>query len=414
MGASIILPYPHPGQQAIRRQARRFNWLAAGRRWRKTTLVMSIAVEEALRRKKILWGAPTFDQVRIGWNEAKKAAGAVASFVENKMLASFPTGGSIVFRSLDDPDNARGHTADGIVIDEVADVKEDAWYDVLRPTLIDTEGWAWFIGTPRGHNWFWRESMSAVDRDDSMAWQVPTLGVSITENGLNRKSHPLENPTIPFDEIERIWHTTPERTFRQEILAEFVDSSGGVFRGVLAAATATPLAGPEDGHTYIAGVDWARTGDFSAIAVLDATEKRMVALDRFNQIDYHVQLGRLRALHERFCFQVIIAEANSMGTPLIETLQRDDLPVQPFTTTNASKAQAMDALALAFERGEIRILNDPTLLAELQAYEQTRTASGMLRYSAPAGMHDDCVMALALAWQAVAVGQAAAIEYGGW
>jgi hypothetical protein len=88
-----------------------------------------------------------------------------------------------------------------------------------------------------------------------------------------------------------------------------------------------------------------------------------------------------------------------MGEPLVEQLQRDGLPVQPFLTTNATKAAAIDALALAFERGDIRILNDPVLIGELQAYEMERLPSGMMRYNAPSGMHDDTVMSLALAWQ---------------
>ncbi len=68
----------------------------------------------------------------------------------------------------------------------------------------------------------------------------------------------------------------------------------------------------------------------------------------------------------------------------------------------ASKSASIDALALAFERGDLRIPNDPTLIAELQAYEMERLPSGLYRYSAPEGLHDDHVISLALAWQAVA------------
>src|SRR3972149_5810129 len=137
----IRLPYPHPGQIAVRRQLRRFNWLVAGRRWRKTTLVMSIAVERALTGQQILWGAPTFDQVRVGFEETKRAAHGVALFNESRMTARFPGGGMLIYRSLDTPDNARGHTADGVVIDEAADVEPLAWREVLRPMLIGTNGW---------------------------------------------------------------------------------------------------------------------------------------------------------------------------------------------------------------------------------------------------------------------------------
>jgi len=368
---------------------------------------MAIAVDEAVRGKRMIWGAPTFDQVRIGWEETKRGVGGHAKFLKQEMKAIFPTGGSILYRSLDNPDNARGHTADGVVMDEAAEVKSEAWHEVLRPMLLDTDGWAWFLFTPKGRNWVWREHESAHDEPDSIAWQVPTVGCVITERGLQRERHPLENPNILFDEIERIYRTTPERTFRQEILAEFIEDTGGVFRGVRQAATATEQSRAVDGHEYIMGVDWGKHNDFTVLTVLDTTTNEVVALDRFNQIDYHTQLGRLDALYVRFVPHQIIAEMNSMGDPLIEMLQRRGYPVQPWQTTNASKAEAVDALALAFEKWEIQILpqehhHGKTMIAELQAFEAERLPSGMLRYGAPEGMHDDCVISLALAWQGVA------------
>ncbi|HOA25587.1 MAG TPA: hypothetical protein PKI52_16370, partial [Aggregatilineales bacterium] len=65
-----------------------------------------------------------------------------------------------------------------------------------------------------------------------------------------------------------------------------------------------------------------------------------------------------------------------------------------------SKQQLMVALQLAFERGDIRIPDDPVLIAELEAFEATRLPSGRWRYEAPAGMHDDMVISLALAYEA--------------
>jgi hypothetical protein len=85
-----------------------------------------------------------------------------------------------------------------------------------------------------------------------------------------------------------------------------------------------------------------------------------------------------------------------------EQLQRETATaVTGYQFTNATKAVAVESLALAFERGEIRIIPDPTLIAELQAFESERLPSGLVRYGAPNGMHDDCVMALALAHQGI-------------
>jgi hypothetical protein len=241
---NIRLPFPHPGQQTVRRQAQRFNWLAAGRRWRKTTLGMAIAVERAVDGQRWIWGAPTYDQVRICWNEMKYAARPMANFTQSRMVAEFPTGGRVVFRSLDDPDNARGHTADGAIIDEAEKVKGAAWYEVIRPMLMDTGGDAWLMGTPLGRNWFWKEHILAVDREDSANWQIPTLGCEIVDDvQLVRKVHPLENPDIPWAEIVHLFETLPRRTFQQEILAQFLEGQGAVFRNISACCTLHQHAG---------------------------------------------------------------------------------------------------------------------------------------------------------------------------
>ena len=388
------------GQQVVRKQARRFNWLSAGRRWRKTTLAMTICVENALKGKTILWGAPTYNQVRVGMEETRRAVAMGAQFNVSRMEVNFNLGGKIIFRSLDNPDSARGYTADGIVIDECADVKPQAWNEVLRPMLIDTDGWLWAIGTPKGLNWFWSEHIAAQDRADSAAWQVPTLGVEVTSNGLRRKPHPLENPDIPFEEIERLYHTLPERVFAQEILAQFVESNSSVFRGITDAATAERQTGPRPGSTYVAGLDWALSSDFTVLVILDATNRAVAYIDRFNGVDYSVQRGRIAAACARFGVVSILAEENAMGKPNNDELRRMGLPVRDWTTTNASKAEIVEELAAAFERGNIRIPNDPLLIAELQAFAAERLPGGSTRYAAPEGMHDDLVMALALAWRA--------------
>lgn len=364
---------------------------------------MAISVEAAVSGQQVIWGAPTYDQVRVGWDEAKRACGGAVDFNQSRMTATFPTGGRIIYRSLDNPDNARGHTADKVVIDEAGDVVQEAWFEVLRPMLMDTGGDAWIGGTPKGHTWFWREHIAAADRGDSRAWQVPTLGVEITAGGLVRVPHLLENPTIPFNEIEHLYLTVPERTFRQEILAEFVEDGGGVFRRVREAATLDAEFGqPRSDRRYqtVMGVDWGKSHDFTVLTVIDMATDEVVDFDRFNQIDYHVQRQRLEALYRKWRCTTIMAEENSIGVPNIEELRRAGMPVQAFHTSNATKAKIIDGLALAIETKQIKYPPIPQLVAELQAYEMDRTPTGTPRYGAPEGMHDDCVMSLALAWEA--------------
>jgi hypothetical protein len=91
---------------------------------------------------------------------------------------------------------------------------------------------------------------------------------------------------------------------------------------------------------------------------------------------------------------------NTAGDPLTEQLRSDlPVPVHPFTTTAVSKRQGLDRLILAFERGEIALLRDDALIHELLAYSARTLPSGLIQYGAPAGSHDDLVMALMLAWE---------------
>jgi len=96
--------------------------------------------------------------------------------------------------------------------------------------------------------------------------------------------------------------------------------------------------------------------------------------------------------------QFVDVEVRPDGTV---SVQADRLPVAGFLTTGPSKASIIQALALAFERGAIRIPADPVLLGELQAFEGKTSPSGVMRYGAPAGLHDDTVMALAIGWAAL-------------
>jgi hypothetical protein len=404
----IELPSPHPGQIAVRNEAKRFNWLSAGRRWRKTTLVMAIAVEAVLKRKQIIWGAPVYDQVYTGWLETKRAAGGIFEFNTSRMEAKAPNGGSIIYRSLDNPDNVRSKTADGVVIDEAGAAQGEAWHEVLRPMLMDTGGWAWIIGTPDGLNWFHDGHEDARTLEDSASWQAPTYGVQIIDGQLLRVPHPLENPFIQLKEIISLYQTMPEESFRQEILAEFISDSGSVFRNVKECAVATEQGESLTYHVYHIGIDLARSKDFTVITVIDCTTGELVYFDRFNQVDYLFQIDRLRAICERFNPDVVTVEENS-NEALVEMLRRItyrhktdgavNIPVRAFRTTNESKAGIIQNLALAFERKELKVLNDRQLLRELLAFSKERLPiSGQVRYAAPTGQTDDCVMSLAFCW----------------
>ena len=395
----IKLPSPHRGQRIVQQQAKRYNWLSAGRRWRKTTLVMSISVRAALDRWSCFWGAPTYDQVRIGWDEAIEALQGEAEFKQSTMTVTFPTGGRIIYRSLDDPDNARGHSFKLAVFDEAGDIKEAAYYNVVRPILADNpDSIFWGIGSPRGRNYFWRENMKAFNREDSMSWIIPTMGCYVENGQLFRKPHPLENTDFSWDEIVGMFDTMTEMEFRQEVLAEFGEGEGVVFRNIKACMNA-PKANPKDheGHTIVAGVDWGKQNDFTAISVGCKDCGVELDRDRFNKIDYHFQRKRLKRLWKKWKIGNFLVEMNSIGEPNFEELQREGFPVRGFWTTGTSKPKLIENLALALEKEEWQFQHDIIWTSELEAYERKispRTERSY--YSAPSGMFDDTVIARAL------------------
>ena len=108
-------------------------------------------------------------------------------------------------------------------------------------------------------------------------------------------------------------------------------------------------------------------------------------------------------MYNKWGAQFIVAEANSIGDVNIEALQRDGLPVVPFTTTSKTKAPLIDAFSVAVERQEIALVDYPSAKAEMQSYQLERLPSGMFRYTAPSGGHDDSVIARALGYYGISI-----------
>jgi hypothetical protein len=366
------------------------------------------AVEGGIRGDIILWGAPSADQTGVGWDECKRSVRGVAKIHESfPHRAEFPSGGKIVFETLDNPDSGRGFTYNGAVFDEVGLIKAEAYYAVVSPILSDTKGWFLGIGTPNYRNWFYREWMSAKDRADSAAYQIPTLGVKIEGEALVRDPHPLENPDFSFDEAKRLFESVPRNTFRQEFLAEFLEGEGAVFRNVRAVCVRKAPDKPENhrGHHFVCGLDWGKSNDFTRIRVGCKECRVVVDWDGFNKIDYVFQRDRLRVLFDRWKPEQILAESNSIGEPNIEMLSREGLAIVGFVTTATSKPPLIESLALAIERAEWQLPEEDA--DELEAYEMKVSANtGRPTYSAPEGAHDDRVVADAL------MNHAATIHYG--
>lgn len=274
---------------------------------------------------------------------------------------------------------------DLLIVDEAGLVSEEL-FNAVYPMLASTDGRCVAMTSARGaRGWFWREFVGS-DPDwhrTRVTWR--------------------EIPRIKIEWIERTRRRMGELMFRQEFECEFL-GDGSVFRKIAEASTADRQNKPIDGHHYLISVDWGKLTDWTVLAVWDATLGHLVFIDRFQQIDYTLQLARLRALCERFRPGALAPERNSMGEPLLEQIARAAWApplILPFTTTNASKALAVEAFALALEQDAVKMIDDPVLTGELHAFEGTRLPSGLIRYGAPEGSHDDCVMSAVIGWHAL-------------
>lgn len=390
----------HPRQQEIINSRSRFNVVACGRRFGKDIMAMNLYAEAGLEGQRAAWFVPNYPMLVDTWREVSDTLRPIASrMASSEHRIELKTGGVLDMWSLEAVDSARGKKYHRVIVNEAAQVPAllDAWNLVIRPTLMDYQGDAWFLSTPRGRNGFWQ--MHTWDNDTSRqewrSWTYPTGA----------------NPFIAPSEIEAARVSMPERAYRQEVLAEFIEDGGGVFRNVRAAATAERWDKWREGAHIIGGLDWALSTDYTVLTLLDAATRQVVHVDRFNGVDYSMQRTRIKATAERFGVAFIIAEANAMGKPNNDELRRMGVRVRDFTTTNATKADIIESLASAFERGQVRIPADAGLIAELEAFESERLPSGMTRYAAPDGMHDDMAMSLALAYSAVA-GQVNPAAYG--
>jgi hypothetical protein len=379
-------------------EARRYNVVALGRRAGKSTLAQHVLVMRALQeRQPVGYFAPTYKLLAEFWREVRNVLQVVTvQKSEQDHRVEMMGGGVLECWSLDDPNPARGRKYGLIVVDEAAMVRDllEIWQLALRPTLTDLSGGAWFMSTPRGLNDFhvlYQQGQDPLQREWA-SWQMPTA----------------VNPFIDADELAAAKAELPERAFAQEYLAEFLQiEGGGVFRGV-DAVSRLEQRGPQRGHQYVIGVDWGRTNDFTAICVIDATLMEQAALDRFSEIDYELQTERLHKWCDLYHPVLVVAEHNSMGGPLTERLQtgyarllgraRAALPVWAWEATNASKAALVQALGLAIEQGALTLLDHAVQQAELLGYEASVLPSGMIRYGAPFGQHDDTVIALGLAY----------------
>lgn len=391
---SIVLDLPklHSGQAEVKGHPARFKVVCAGRRWGKNVLWHDLAIEGVLRGWNVGWGSPSYKNLTDDWRALSSLLQPLSNrTLEQDRRIEAKTGGVLEFWSLDSPDAIRGRKYRRFIVNEAATVKDllQTWNQIIRPTLIDEHGDGMIGGTPAGVN------------DYQTIYQMG-LGGEGDWNSWHFTSY--QNPHIDPSELDTLRSTMTQEQFEQEILAEFKQGSGSVFRN-LDAALMAPNEGPEKHkeHMVVGGIDWGRSNDFTVLALGCVECGREVYLDRFNQVDWAFQVQRVEGVSKKWGVKRWDVELNSIGGPNFESLQRMGLPVTGFTTTHVSKQPLIESLSLALETGRIMLLPDEVGKSELQAYQRRVTPTGLSTYGAPDGGHDDTVIARALMWRAMQI-----------
>jgi hypothetical protein len=349
-------------------------------------------LEEAIQagRGNWWWVATTSDTADIAFRRAQeRLRGFVDSGGQLKRVADpIPhyrnetrkiirvAGATLWFKSAEKADNLYGEDVYGAVGDEVTRWREDAW-TALYSTLTATRGRAKLIGNVKGRrNWAYLQARKAEAGEPDWGYHKLTAYDAIDGGVLERGI------------IEQARRDLPPDTFRELYEAEAADDGGNPF-GLEAIRKCRVNAASTDA-VAVFGVDLAKSSDWTWVIGLDK-DGRQVVSERW-QAPWDETTRKLTTLIGR---TPALVDSTGVGDPIVEQLQRACPSVEGFKFTSPSKQQLMEGLASAIQQGRIAF-SDPLLENELEAFEYEYTRTGV-RYSAPDGLHDDGVCALALA-----------------
>jgi phage FluMu gp28-like protein len=321
------------------------------------------------------WIAPVYSQAAIAYRRAKEMYRGLYEANDSEMRLTFHNGASWWFKSGEKPDNLYGEDVASAVIDEFTRVREEAWHAV-RSTLTYTRGQVRLIGNVKGRaNWGYQIARRAESGQDGYTYHKIVAADAVAAGVLAQS------------EIDDAKRALPEQVYRELYECVPADDGGNPFglaairRQVRPLSTRTPVA---------FGVDLAKSHDWTVVCGLDDAGQ-VCTLERW-QSDWGQTRSRVLALVNGW--QTLI-DSTGVGDPIVEDLTKVRGNIQGFRFSSPSKQQLMEGLASAIHTGEVAF-PDGWLVSELEAFEYEYTRTGV-RYSAPDGLHDDGVCALALA-----------------
>lgn len=360
---------------------KRYSFCEATTKAGKTVGGMSWLTEMGLRGKagqNRWWVAPVVSQAKIAYLRIKR--GLPSDLIrtwETDRIIQLPNRSLLHFKSGDNPDNLYGEDVFDAVMDEASRSREESFHAV-RSTLTATQGRFRGIGNVKGRqNWFYRMCRKAEAGDPNMYYDKITCYDAIQAG------------VIKAEEIEDARRTLPEHVFKELYEAVPSDDGGNPFGMGSIARIVKPMSNLAPA---VWGIDLAKSVDWTVCIALDA-KGDTCRLERW-QSPWPETKQRIKRLVGSTKAYV---DSTGVGDPIVDDLQRQGgrANYEGFKFTSQSKQMLMEGLAAAIQEQKIGI-PDGIIRQELETFEYEYTRTGV-KYSAPVGLHDDCVCALALA-----------------
>jgi hypothetical protein len=390
--------YTRPGlykkqEEAIFDDAR-ISVIEAGTKSGKTVGCMAWMFEKAWMGKRgqnFWWIAPYYTQAAIAYRRMKDGLPPqIFKHNDNDMTLRISNGTTIWFKSGDKPDTLYGEDVFAAVVDEASRLRQESWWAV-RSTLTATRGPMRIIGNVKGKlNWAYKIARRAIDwiaRWDEGGCKGPKLYAYHKITCWDA----VEAGVLDIQEIEDARDDLPPEVFEELYEAQATETGSNPFGNE--AIEECTLLYPPSGTALVWGWDLARKRDWTV----------GVGLDEFGQV---VEMVRFRASWPSTIERIMantgkypaLVDSTGVGDAILGQLQRDGgSNYEGFVFSSKSKQQLMEGLAVAIQNSTVTFY-DPVLVDELKSFEYEHTRTGVV-YSAPEGMHDDCVCALALARQ---------------
>ena len=365
----------------------------------KSIMLESILLQTAINKSKScsICLSPTLEQARKVFNDVKKVVKPTKLYSKHndlQLLIMLRNGSTIFFKSAEQKDGLRGYTVTGIyVVDEAAFISDEVFFETLAWVNV-SQAPVVLCSTPKHKTGFF--------------FKYYMLGLSNEPNIFSYNWSEFDTSALlPAEKLAEYQRNLPQSQFKTEFLGEFLDNEGGVFGdfGKIISNEYNPNL-----NCYM-GIDWG-TGqgqDETAIAIFNS-DRQMTGLYHFSDKDETATVSYIIELMKQYKPLKCQVETNSIGSVfyglLDKAIKSAGLPVMllRFTTTNESKEKLINNFQVAMQNDNVTILDNQTLKIQMDMYEMKVNQNGKRTYNAASGYHDDCIIAMLLAFNCISTG----------